>query len=399
MKLWHSLEGFLEAELLTADPPAALEAIAGAGIVLWDVTPEDPLRLRFLVDRRHFRSLLALSEKLGGRLRILHRRGIYWRFFALLHRPVLLFGLVLLLFAQLFLPTRVLFIRVDGNASVPTREILAAAADCGLTFGANRRAIRSEKIKNGLLSAIPALKWAGVNTEGCVAVISVAEKLPVSSMEPEDTGIANVRASRDGVLKSLLVTRGTALCTPGQAVERGQVLISGFTDCGNVTLAQAAKGEAMAYTAREMEAYLPEMGLQKVRCVKTTRRVSILFGKKRIKMWFGSGIPGTECGRMYQEYPLKLPGGFVLPVSLAVDTYSVWETARDTLPEDSVLPWLQTFSRDCLQKSMIAGSILNASETFARRGGAYVFSGRYSCLESIGVTLREQTGETHEQGS
>ena len=48
---------------------------------------------------------------------------------------------------------------------------------------------------------------------------------------------------------------------------------------------------------------------------------------------------------------------------------------------------------------MIAGSILNASETMARQKNAYVFSGRYSCLESIGVTVREQTGETNEQGS
>ena len=102
---------------------------------------------------------------------------------------------------------------------------------------------------------------------------------------------------------------------------------------------------------------------------------------------------------MYREYPLTLPGGFQLPVRLAVDTCSVWETARNTLPEDGVRGHLQTFSRDYLRSAMIAGSILNASETITRQKNAYVFSGRYSCLESIGVTVREQTGETNEQGS
>ena len=57
MKLWRSLEGCLEAELLTADGPGAMDAIAGAGIVLWDVLPEDALRLRFRVSAGSFRRL------------------------------------------------------------------------------------------------------------------------------------------------------------------------------------------------------------------------------------------------------------------------------------------------------------------------------------------------------
>ena len=102
---------------------------------------------------------------------------------------------------------------------------------------------------------------------------------------------------------------------------------------------------------------------------------------------------------MYQEYPLTLPGGFQLPVRLAVDTCTVWETGEDALPKDSVRVHLQTYSRDYLRSVMIAGSILNVSETVTRQKDAYVFSGRYSCLESIGATVREQTGETNEQGS
>ena len=40
MKLWTSLTGLIQAELLTADPAGALCAIADAGIALRDVTPE-----------------------------------------------------------------------------------------------------------------------------------------------------------------------------------------------------------------------------------------------------------------------------------------------------------------------------------------------------------------------
>ena len=43
--------------------------------------------------------------------------------------------------------------------------------------------IRSEKVKNSLLQRIPQLQWAGINTDGCVAVISVREKTAIKNSE------------------------------------------------------------------------------------------------------------------------------------------------------------------------------------------------------------------------
>ena len=168
MKLWTSLTGLIQAELLTADPAGALRAIADAGIALRDVTPEGELCLRFSVARPSYGRLLRLTRRRGETLTILGRTGLYWRFRALAGRPVLLAGLALLLCAQILIPTRIFFVRVSGNQRVPARQILAAAESCGLRFGAYRRALRSEAIKNSLLSAIPELKWAGV------------EKIPMS---------------------------------------------------------------------------------------------------------------------------------------------------------------------------------------------------------------------------
>ena len=399
MKLWTSLTGVIRAELLTADPAGALDAMASAGITLRDVTPEGELCLRFSVVRSSFGRLLRLAQRRGEKLTVLSRAGLFWRFRALAGRPVLLAGLALLLCAQILIPTRIFFVRVNGNARVPTRQILAAAEDCGLRFGAKRRALRSEAIKNSLLSAIPELKWAGVNTKGCVAVISVAEKQPAAPKNNAETGVSSVVAARNGVLKTLLCTRGTPLCKPGQAVTKGQVLISGYTDCGKTVLGQWAQGEIMAYTNRAFQVQTPKTYLKKQTNAKIIRRWSLILGKKRIKLWFGSGILGMECGRMYREYPLTLPGGFVLPVRAAVDCYEVCNLSVEQLPEEAAYTQMQHFARSYLPETMTAGTILDASETFAPEEGAYMLSGSYSCLESIGRSRREETGETNEQGS
>ena len=75
MKLWTSLTGLIQAELLTADPAGALCAIADAGIALRDVTPEGELCLRFSVARPSYARLLRLSRKRGETLTILGRTG------------------------------------------------------------------------------------------------------------------------------------------------------------------------------------------------------------------------------------------------------------------------------------------------------------------------------------
>ena len=51
----------------------------------------------------------------------------------------------------------------------------------------------------------------------------------------------------------------SALCAPGQAVSKGQVLISGYTDCGLCVLSQRAQGEVMAYTGRSFSALMPSV--------------------------------------------------------------------------------------------------------------------------------------------
>ena len=163
-------------------------------------------------------------------------------------------------------------------------KILSAAEDCGIVFGASRRRVRSEKTKNALLSAIPQLQWAGVNTSGCVATISVRER--TEAVQAEDSKfIQSIVAIRDGYVLSATVTEGTGLVIPGQSVQKGQILISGYTDCGICIRAEGAAGEVMAQTSRELEAVMPAKYDQRTQNREVRKHYSLLIGKKRIKLW------------------------------------------------------------------------------------------------------------------
>ena len=392
MNLWRSLAGMAEVELTCADTGGAFEAINRQGLPVFQILQISDLTVRFLIYRRDYKALCDLCGGRGDSLKLLGRRGLYWTVGGLLRRPVLTAGMALLLCLVFYLPARVLFVRVEGNAAVPANRILEAAEESGICFGASRREVRSERVKNALLGAVPELQWAGVNTSGCVAVISVRERT-LTEETKEEAFVSSIVAIRDGVITSCTVTGGTALCTVGQAVKEGQKLVSGYTDCGICIRAEAAEGEICAQTNRQLTVVSPSNIREVTGIGAGKQKYSLLIGKKRINLWKDSGISDTSCGRMYEEYYITLPGGFRLPFGWAVETDTVYETASAEIPQADAEGMLFAFAQGYLSQQMVAGRILQKQEAVTLLDGVYLLEGEYVCTEMIGKVQREQIGE------
>lgn len=391
MNLWKSLAGMVDAELTSADVTAALAAVTGAGIPICRAAYRDELTVTLTLDRRDLPRVKRLVKKRGDTLRCTGRIGLYWPLSALKKRPVLLSGLAAVLVLVLLLPTRVLFVRVEGNESIPSRFILAEAETCGIRFWASRREVRSEKVKNALLSAVPELQWAGVNTAGCVATISVRERSEPETVD-RSREVSSIVADRDGVVLSCTVTAGSSQCVPGQAVLAGQVLISGYTDCGLLIQATRAEGEIMAQTRRSFS--VNALCRRRVRLVarEETRQYSLILGKKRINFANSSRICDTTCGRMYEEYYITLPGGFVLPVALAVQTHICYETRWDSSEPEDMQDSLLSFARSYMTGQMISGSIQKEDCHYESGDGICALTVDCLCREMIGRRVQEGKG-------
>jgi len=380
--------GRLILELTSADCVALLNACKQ--IKLQDVIYCDDLTLRVTVNQFEYKKLLEIAEKQGASVKVLRKTGIYWTCLSLLKRPVLLTFISFILALGLFLPSRILFITVEGNSTIPSKEILEAAADCGIAFGATRRQVRSEKMKNALLHKIPQLQWAGINTAGCTAVISVKEKTTQQDKTEPWKYVSSIVASRDGIIQSCTVYQGNPLCAVGQAVKAGQTLVSGYQDCGIVIKATQANAEIKALTFRELELIspLPTTIRGEKRVEKTN--YSLRIGKKLIKFYKDSGNLDTTCGKIYLENYVQLPGGFELPIAIVRETYVYCAEAQDIQTTQDGADWLAEFAASYLQSTMIAGEILSAQTDSESTEGAYLLRGMYACMEMIGQIKYEQ---------
>ncbi len=365
-------------------------------ISVFGIQQEDDLTFSFEVGRKDFLPLKQLLERRGDRVVLSQRTTLHAIQQSILHRPVLYSGLLFFFALSLFLPTKILAIQVEGNNSVPVRRILEAADEAGISLFSPCARVRSEKIKNSLLSAIPELQWAGVNTYGSRAVISVRERSASSQSARDDQTVGSIVAQRDGIIQSITALRGSIQCREGQAVKKGQVLISGFTDCGICIRAERADGEVYAQTLRTLQAVTPNLCQAKVQQQRQQRRYAIILGKKRINLWKDSGIWDSTCGRISREYRLKLPGGFSLPIALSCDTLEWYSTQEEAVDEEAAESGLSSFSQNYLSTQMIAGVITRSNEVAQEAPGIYLLSGQYVCSEMIGRE-RLENGALDEQ--
>ncbi len=387
MELFRSTGGVLCVELITADDTGALCAIRAIGVELRNIEKTDALTFRFEIRKADLYKLRRLAQRRGETVRVRSTMGLYRTLLHLKRRPVLLFGAALLLAVSLLLPGKILFVRTQGNETIPTRLLLEKAAQCGVCMGASGREIRSERVKNRLLSEIPQLQWVGVNIYGCVAVVSVRERTPEAETE-EVSGVTSLVAERDGVISSITVTQGTALCRAGEAVVAGQTLISGFTDCGSVTLATRAKGQIRALTRHDLTVVSPLEYDARGEIVCTERKISLFFGKKRINFYKGSGILDTGCAKIREQWYLTLPGGFVLPIGLICEVYIQYAPAQEKSTRRVAL---SKFAAAYTLAHCRDGEILNTLETTQDTQTLAILRAAYACRESLGMTQEEAT--------
>lgn len=392
MDLWKSMSGMVEVSLTCADPAAAISQINNAGIIVYNsYRNDDDIVIHFQIRRQDYKRLKLLTQTKGYELRLSKRNGVYWSWKQLLHRPVLSIGILLFLAVAMYLPTRVFFFEVEGNASIPARLILEKCEQCGISFGVSRREVRSEKMKNALLDAIPQLQWAGINTSGCTAVISVRERSDIQKID-SDQAVRSIVALRDGIVSQCTATRGNLLCRPGQAVKAGEVLISGYTDCGISIRATRAEGEVFAETERDLTVISPLNWHQKAENQVVEKKYAVIIGKNRINFYKGSGILPTSCDKMYEERYVTLPGGFRLPIVIVTEIWTYRQESEVTLDA----PKMQNFARDYLTAQMISGTILSFDESVQVQSGVCLLQGKYACIEMIGRARNEEIIKPYE---
>lgn len=388
--MWKLLSGRIQLEIVCADSISLLNAVNAANITLENVSYHNEMVLHIYVHKSCYKELKMICSKYGASVKELNRFGLYWWLLSASKRPVLMIFALVIGTLFCYLPSRILFVSVEGNVSLPENLIIESAEKCGIRFGASRRHVRSEKVKNALLYELPQLQWAGVNTAGCTAVIAVKEKTAQDVLQENSNQVSSIVASRDGVIQNCTVFQGNPLCSVGQAVKAGQTLVSGYLDCGIVTKTTQADAEIKALTFRQIEVLTPVPTVLRGEKQKLSNQYTLRIGKKLIKLYKDSGNSDISCGKIYSERYVQLPGGFQLPLAIIKETTTAYEKVSYTTADSDSGDWLADFTIEYLLGTMVAGEIISDETEIELAKDVCYLQGKYTCMEMIGRKKFEQ---------
>lgn len=381
-------------KVVSADQCGLINELNTAGIELLSISVLDELTAEFVISYRDYRCVSKLLERRGDAVKDCVHIGLAWQIFSLFKRPVILSLGMLCVLLTLIVPTRILFIDVRGCDEMNKVEITALAQECGIYFGARSSEIRSEKIKNKLMSLCPEIQWLGVNIKGCVAGITVNMDDSIQTLEDNKTNLG-MYALRDGVVRSVTVTSGTPLCVVGEAVKEGQLLISPYRDDGVMIKSGYTTGEIYADTFHSIKVAVPLKYTALTGKIRIKKKYSIKIGKKFIKFYKDSRILDTGCVKMYHEKGLCLGKGFELPISLLVCEEIHYEGANNNLGEMQALASAKDMARRYLYQQMYAGTIYRENFESDCTGDTLSLFAQFACCEMIAQAHYEELEFTY----
>lgn len=307
-------KGYVLVEVSGRNPERLVNLCLIAGFPVWGFSSRDG-KVVFCTTLPRYRDIHRLARRAKCVPRIRRRAGLPFIMSRIRRRPLFLLVAALMTALLLYLAGAAWSIQVKGNQTVPLEGILASASRAGLFRGARKSALSTSAVEAALLEDHPQLSWAYVRFRGTLAVIEVVEKARPASLGPGD-----IVASKDGVVKSLLVLSGIPVIQPGKTVKRGELLIAGVPGDART----GARGSITANTWYEIYKEVPLYSLVPVR---TGRKVEIAVLPCR---GYEVALPGKSNAFEWYEvedYP-------VFPLVNRVFYELMW-AVRELSPEDA----------------------------------------------------------------
>ncbi len=222
-------------------------------INLWDVSLNGNI-IKARINIRDFKRLRSVARKTGVTVSILQKRGLPFYLRAHRDRIGLLVGVCIFIFFMTVMNTFVWCIQTQSSEKLSRHQVLEVAENAGLHYGIRVKKFDEEKAAREIYKAFDGeLSWVKVNIKGSLAMIDFRDK--VKKLETEEKGgPSNIVADFDGVILSDETYQGSKNKSRGDAVSKGEVLISGVVDGIDMKpLYYQAKGKFTALHQRSIE--------------------------------------------------------------------------------------------------------------------------------------------------
>ena len=273
-----------------------------------------------------YRSVYRICAEHGVKVEAVARRGIPYILYRYRHRYGVFIGAWLFVLITVLSSMVLWDIRIIGNSETDVEKIKADIRNCGLREGDLLFSINTPELENLVLIESDHVAWISINIIGTVAEIEIREEREEPQKEQFD--YVDLVASRDGVIELFEQTRGNALVNIGDAVSKGDVLISGYYPADETVGERfaVAKGRVLARVKRDFSVSVPLEYEAKVYSEREKCEKFFIFFGKEIKFFGNSGNLYANCDTINTVDYFEMPKGVLLPFGVRTVRYMEYST-------------------------------------------------------------------------
>ncbi len=196
-------------------------------IKIWNIQTIGSGIVRFSIAIKDFKKLRKITKKTKCKVKILNKKGLYFKVFKYRKRRVVIFLLGIFVLLCILSTSFIWNIEVIGNSYITTEEVYKALEDSGVYIGKNKLGLQTKKIVTNLRVLLPDAAWIGVDIEGTNVYINIVEKTRLPDSAVNENSIGDIVSDKSGVIEKIIAENGTPILSAGEYVEEGRILIEG----------------------------------------------------------------------------------------------------------------------------------------------------------------------------
>ena len=315
--LYRYIFGYVKFSARNGFFPRFINLCAGANILLWKTSSKDNCLYGYML-ARDYKKCRPFARNAGVRLKVLKRYGLSFIIHRYRKRSGILAGAVLFFGILYFFSLFIWNVNVIGNTKVSSSIIMKNLSALGLQEGALRSKINAEETRQKLLLMMPELSWAAINVDGSSLCVDVRETVKPPESIKSDVP-CNIKAAIDGRILDMKITAGIAMLKVGEAVVKGDLLVSGMIEHKNgMTILKHASARVLAETHREITVFIPFKQIVERRTGRSDSRSVVTILGVKIPLYLGS-VKGVN-ERKQKTWHLTI-SDVKLPFSIITSTF------------------------------------------------------------------------------
>jgi similar to stage IV sporulation protein len=269
-------------------------------------------------------------------------------------------------------------LHISGNENISSESILESLEALNIKEGVRISKIDPQIARNQLLINRKDVAWAAFNIEGCRLTVDITE---TKQKDDKSKDPSNIKALEDGVIKSVEVISGVANVRVGDAVLKGDLLVSGakeYKDGHTEFLRSRAK--IIAETEKVIRVEIPFKQIKKLQTGKYKKRRTLCFFGVKVPLYLGPVGENFELEPSPETENTSKP---YLPIKIIENSYYETYETEILLSDDKAKQQAKTELEKQIKNYLSGGKILSQRIVSETNKNSQVMYAEVKCEKDI----------------